>query len=126
MDEILSRITFTTDLKEAVGDAQLVIEAIPEKMELKHKVWKEVDEHAKKDAILATNTSSLSISEMAEAVSNPERFIGMHFFNPPAIMKLVEVNQGEKTSEETVKTVMDIALKMGKTPVWVKKDHQAS
>ena len=122
MDEILGRITFTTDLKEAVGDAQLVIEAIPEIMELKHKVWKEVDEIAQKDAILASNTSSLSISEMAEAVSNPERFIGMHFFNPPAIMKLVEVNQGEKTSEETVKTVMDIALNMGKTPVWVKKD----
>jgi len=122
MDEILGRITFTTDLKEAVGDAQLVIEAIPEKMELKHKVWKEVDEHAPKDAILASNTSSLSISKMAEAVSNPERFIGMHFFNPPVIMKLVEVNQGDKTSEETVKTVMDLALKMGKTPVWVKKD----
>ena len=122
MDEILGRITFTTDLKEAIGDAQLVIEAIPEKMELKHKVWKEVDEHAPKDAILASNTSSLSISKMAEAVSNPERFIGMHFFNPPVIMKLVEVNQGDKTSEETVKTVMDLALKMGKTPVWVKKD----
>ena len=122
MDQILGRITFTTDLKEAVGDAQLIIEAIPEKMELKHKVWKEVDEQAPKDAILASNTSSLSISKMAEAVSKPERFIGMHFFNPPAIMKLVEVNQGEKTSEETVKTVMETALKMGKTPVWVKKD----
>ena len=122
MDEILGRITFTTDLKEAVGDAQLVIEAIPEIMDLKHKVWKEVDEAAPKDSILASNTSSISISMMAEAVSNPERFIGMHFFNPPAIMKLVEVNQGEKTNEETVKTVMDTALKMGKTPVWVKKD----
>lgn len=122
MDEILNRINFTTDIEEAVGDAQLVLEAIPEKMDLKHMVWKEVDQYAPPEAILATNTSSLSITEIAEAVSNPERFIGMHFFNPPAIMRLVEVNQGEQTNEETVKTVMDIARKMGKTPVWVKKD----
>lgn len=122
MDEILSRITFTTDLKEAVGDAQLVIEAIPEVLKLKYVVWSEVDEYAPKDAILATNTSSLSITRIAEAVSNPERFIGMHFFNPPVIMKLVEVNQGDLTNEDTVKTVMEIATKMGKTPVWVKKD----
>jgi len=122
MNEILGRVTFTTDLKDAVGDAQLVIEAIPEKMHIKHSVWKEVDQYAPKDSILASNTSSLSISKIAEVVSNPERFVGMHFFNPPALMKLVEVNQGDKTSDETVKTVMDIALKMGKTPVWVKKD----
>jgi enoyl-CoA hydratase/3-hydroxyacyl-CoA dehydrogenase len=122
MDEILSRITYTINLEEAVSDAQLVIEAIPEKMEIKHVVWKEVDQYALKDAILATNTSSLSISKMAEVVTNPERFVGMHFFNPPAIMKLIEVNQGEKTTQETVETVMDLSLKMGKTPVWVKKD----
>jgi len=120
--EILGRITFTLDLKEAVGDAQLVIEAIPEKMEIKHLVWKEAAELAPEDAILASNTSSLSISEIATVVSNPERFVGMHFFNPPAIMKLVEVNQGDKTSDETVKTVMALARKMRKTPVWVKKD----
>jgi enoyl-CoA hydratase/3-hydroxyacyl-CoA dehydrogenase len=122
VNEILDKITFTTDLGEAVADAQLVIEAIPEKMELKHVVWKDVAQYAPEDAILASNTSSLSITKMAEVVSNPERFVGMHFFNPPALMKLIEVNQGEKTSDETVKTVMDIALKMGKTPVWVKKD----
>ncbi|TFH19338.1 3-hydroxyacyl-CoA dehydrogenase/enoyl-CoA hydratase family protein [Candidatus Bathyarchaeota archaeon] len=122
MNEILGKIIFTTDLKEAVGDAQLVIEAIPERMQIKHAVWKEVDQYAPKDAILASNTSSLSITKIAEVVSNPERFIGMHFFNPPALMKLVEVNQGDETSEETVKTIMNIAIKMGKTPVWVKKD----
>ena len=122
MDEIMSRVTFTTDLKEAVGDAQLVVEAIPERMEIKHAVWKEVDQYAQEDAILASNTSSLSISKIAEAVSHPERFVGMHFFNPPVIMKLIEVNQGDKTSDDTVKTVMELASKMGKTPVWVKKD----
>lgn len=122
MDEILERISFTTSLEEAVKDADLIIEAIPEKMELKHSVWSEVDQNAPKDAILASNTSSLSITEMSKSVSNPDRFVGMHFFNPPAVMKLVEVNQGEKTSEEVVTTVMNIAGKMGKTPIWVKKD----
>jgi len=121
-EEILGRITFTLDLKEAVGDAQLVIEAIPEKIEIKHLVWREAAELAPGDAILASNTSSLSISEIATVVPNPERFVGMHFFNPPAIMKLVEVNQGDKTSDETVETVMALARKMRKTPVWVKKD----
>ena len=122
MDAVLSRIKFTTDLKEAVADAQLVVEAIPERMEIKHMVWKEVDQYAPKDAILASNTSSLSITEIASVVSNPARFIGMHFFNPPVIMKLIEVNQGEKTSEATVQTIMKLSQKMGKTPVWVKRD----
>ena len=122
MDKVLDKIKFTTDLKEAVGDSQLVVEAIPERMEIKHMVWKEVDQYASKDAILASNTSSLSITEIAKAVSNPERFIGMHFFNPPVIMKLIEVNQGDATSEETVQTVMELGRRMGKTPVWVKRD----
>ena len=121
-EEILNRVTFTLDVKEAVGDAQLVVEAIPERMEIKHMVWKEVAEQAPADAILATNTSSLSITKIAEVIPNPERFVGMHFFNPPAIMKLVEVNQGDKTSQETVETVMALARNMKKTPVWVKKD----
>jgi len=121
-EEILVRISFTLDLKEAVGDAQLVIEAIPENIEIKHLVWKEAAELAPRDTILASNTSSLSISKIATVVPNPERFVGMHFFNPPTIMKLVEVNQGDKTSKETVETVMALARKMGKTPVWVKKD----
>lgn len=122
MDTVLNRMNYTLDLQEAVSDAQLIIEAIPEIMKLKHTVWKEVSEHAPKDAILATNTSSLSITEIAEAVDNPERFIGMHFFNPAAIMKLVEVNQGEKTKPHTVYLVQKIAEKMRKTSVWVKKD----
>jgi enoyl-CoA hydratase/3-hydroxyacyl-CoA dehydrogenase len=122
MEDTIRRINYTVDLEEAVKDADLVIEAIPEKMELKKKVWRDVESKAPKDSILSTNTSSLSITEISKAVSNPERFIGMHFFNPPVILKLVEVNQGEKTSTETINIIMKIAEKMGKTPVWVKKD----
>jgi len=122
MDAALARIRYTLDLDEAVGDAQLVVEAIPERMDLKHKVWAEAAEKAPRDAILASNTSSLSITEIAEAVPNPGRFVGMHFFNPPALMKLVEVNQGEKTTEATVEAVKELAMRMGKTPVWVRKD----
>jgi enoyl-CoA hydratase/3-hydroxyacyl-CoA dehydrogenase len=122
MEEIQSRISYTMDLKEAVLDAQLIIEAIPEKMKIKHIVWKEVDKYAPKDALFASNTSSLSITEIASVVSNPERFVGMHFFNPPVIMKLVEVIQGEKTSKNTIETAMMLSREMGKTPVWVQKD----
>ena len=122
MNAALKRISFTVDLGEAVRDAQLVVEAIPEKMSLKHTVWKEAAAKAPRDALLASNTSSLSITEIAQAVPGPERFAGMHFFNPPALMKLVEVNQGAKTSPETVATIMEIARRMGKTPVHVKKD----
>ena len=121
-DLILERISYTLDIGEAVSDAQLVVEAVPERMDIKNAVWKEVDSKAPKDAILASNTSSLSITKMAEAVSIPERFVGMHFFNPPIIMKLVEVNQGGRTSEETVEAVTKLARNMDKTPVWVKKD----
>jgi 3-hydroxyacyl-CoA dehydrogenase len=95
MDAAMARIKYTLDLEEAVSDAQLVVEAIPERMDIKHKVWAEAAAKASRDAILASNTSSLSITEIAEAVPNAGRFVGMHFFNPPAIMKLVEVNQGE-------------------------------
>jgi enoyl-CoA hydratase/3-hydroxyacyl-CoA dehydrogenase len=122
MDEALSRISTTLELDKAVKDAQLVIEAIPEVMKIKHIVWKEVNEIASKEIIFASNTSSLSISKIAKVIDNPERFIGMHFFNPPTIMKLVEVNLGKKTGEQTVITIQKVAEKMGKTPVLVKKD----
>lgn len=118
----LSRITTTLDLKEAVGDADIVIEAIPENLNLKLRVFREVDAAAPKGAILASNTSSLSITEIAEAVEDPGRFVGMHFFNPPALMRLVEVVAGEETSKETVEAVLGFAKKLGKTPVLVKKD----
>ncbi len=118
----LARINTTLDIGEAVREADVVIEAVPERMELKRSVWGEASKNARGDAVLATNTSSLSITEMAEAVSNPKRFVGMHFFNPPALMKLVEVIPGEETSQETISLVEKLALKMGKTPVAVRRD----
>ena len=119
---ILARITMTLSLSDAVSGADLVVEAVPERMEIKHAVWSEVSKHAKADAILATNTSSLSITKMAVAVSDPSRFVGMHFFNPPTIMKLVEIIPGEKTGPETIATVKTLAERLGKTPVVVRRD----
>jgi len=118
----LGRISMTLELSEAVSDADLVIEAIPERLDLKRAVWREVSERAREDAVLATNTSSLSITSIAEAVSGPERFVGMHFFNPPALMRLVEVVPGARTSGETVRIAKALAERMGKTPVAVKRD----
>ena len=122
MNETLSRIHPTLDLKQAVADAELIIEAVPEKTELKKSVLKEVDEAAGKDAIIASNTSSISITELASATKRPEKFCGMHFFNPPQLMKLVEIIRGAKTSDATVNTIVAVAEKMGKETVVVKKD----
>jgi enoyl-CoA hydratase/3-hydroxyacyl-CoA dehydrogenase len=119
---LLGRLSYTLDLIEAVKDADLVVEAIPERLDLKKQVWAEVASAASEDAVLATNTSSLSITEIAKAVSHPERFLGVHFFNPPTSMRLVEVIPGAETDSETVKTVKAVAEKLGKIPVVVKKD----
>lgn len=119
---LLDRLSYTLDLVEAVRDADLVVEAIPERLDLKKQVWAEVAAASSEDAILTTNTSSLSITEIAKAVSHPERFLGMHFFNPPTYMRLVEVIPGAETDSETVETVKAVAEKLGKTPVVVKKD----
>ena len=119
---VLGKVSFTLDLEDAVREADIIIEAIPERMELKKRVWAETSSHAKEDAILATNTSSLSISEIAEAVSHPERFVGMHFFNPPTIMRLVEVIPGKKTGRDAIETIISLSEKLGKTPVEVKRD----
>lgn len=118
----MDRISFTLDLSEAVKDADIVIEAIPEILDLKRQVWEEVSNNVGDEVVLATNTSSLSITRIAEVVSHPERFIGMHFFNPPTYMRLVEVIPGAETSVETVKLAMTLAERMGKTPVEVRKD----
>jgi 3-hydroxybutyryl-CoA dehydrogenase len=117
-DEILGRVTGTVDIK-AVADCDLVIEAAVEQMALKKKIFAELDEVCKPEAILATNTSSLSISEIACATSRPDKFIGMHFFNPATIMKLVELIRGIATSQETFDTVQEVTTKIGKTPVEV-------
>jgi 3-hydroxybutyryl-CoA dehydrogenase len=122
MKTILSRIHPMLDLKEAVSDADLVIEAVPENLELKKATFREVDAHAPVQAIIASNTSSVSITEMASATRRPEKVCGMHFFNPPQLMKLVEVIRGARTSDETIRTVLDTAHKMDKETVLVKKD----
>jgi len=122
MNEILGRIHPMLDLKKAVADADLVIEAIPENIELKKSVWREVDKYAKETAIFASNTSSISITEMSSATRRSEKFCGMHFFNPPQLMNLVEIVRGAETADETVKIVADVAKKMGKETVLCKKD----
>ncbi|MHC1566212.1 MAG: 3-hydroxybutyryl-CoA dehydrogenase [Candidatus Syntropharchaeia archaeon] len=116
-DAILGRIKGTTDLKEAVKDADIVIEAVVENVDIKKGVYKEIDGICPEHTIFASNTSSISITEMASVTNRPDKFVGMHFFNPVPMMKLVEVIRGFLTSDETVKIVKDLAVKLGKTPV---------
>jgi len=118
----LKRIRPLVSLKEAVEGADFIIEAVPEKLKLKQQVFKEIDGYAPAHAILATNTSALPVTEIAAATNRPEKVIGMHFFNPPALMRLVEVVMGEKTSEDTRNVTIDLAKKLGKEPVLCKKD----
>jgi len=119
--EVLGRIKGTTRVED-MKDVDFVIEAIFEDLELKKSVFKQLDEMAKPGAIFTTNTSSMSVTEIAMATKRPDRVAGMHFFNPAPIMKLVEVIRAYHTSDETVRTVMDMSKKMGKEPVEVKKD----
>ncbi|MBS7608444.1 3-hydroxyacyl-CoA dehydrogenase family protein [Candidatus Bathyarchaeota archaeon] len=121
-NETLARIHPTIDLKEAVSKADLIIEAIPENVELKKATFHEVDALAPPHAVIASNTSSISITELASATNRPEKVCGMHFFNPPQLMKLVEVIRGAKTLDETIQTVLDVAHRMQKETVLVKKD----
>ena len=120
--EIISRIHSTLDLKEAVQNADLVIEAVTENPPLKKSVLSEADKYAPPHAIITSNTSSISITEIGAATKRPEKVCGMHFFNPPQLMKLVEIVRGLKTSDETVQTIKQISVKLGKEPVVVKKD----
>jgi 3-hydroxybutyryl-CoA dehydrogenase len=122
MEKTLARIHSTVDLKEAVSNADLIIEATPENAELKRAIFGEVDGSAPAHAILASNTSSVSITELASATKRPEKVCGMHFFNPPQFMKLIEVIRGAKTSDETTQTILQVARKMKKETVLVKKD----
>ena len=112
-------ISATTDTSEAVKGAEIVIEAIPEIMELKKKVFKNLSDITGNDVILATNTSTMSITEIASVVKNPERFAGMHFFNPVPVMKLVEVIHGERSGDEAINLLCGVAEKCGKVPVKV-------
>lgn len=121
-DEMLKRLKTTVSIEEAVKDADFVIEAVPEVMDIKKSVFKDLDKFAPKDAIFATNTSNMSITEIAGATKRPDKVVGMHFFNPAVRMKLVEVTRGKKTSEDTMQVTYDLATKMGKAPVRVEKD----
>ncbi|RLG71490.1 MAG: 3-hydroxyacyl-CoA dehydrogenase, partial [Thermoprotei archaeon] len=122
VERILSRIETTTEYEEAVRDVDFTVEAAPEKMEVKKAIFSKLDELAPEHAILTTNTSSLSITEIGRATKRPEKVAGMHFFNPPQLMPLVEVIKGEDTNDETINIVMELAKKLGKTPVLVRKD----
>lgn len=117
-EEVLSRITGTTDLNMA-ADCDLVIEAAVENMAIKKEIFAELDKICKPETILASNTSSLSITEVASATNRPDRVIGMHFFNPATIMKLVEVIRGMATSQETFEKVKELSVAIGKEPVEV-------
>jgi enoyl-CoA hydratase/3-hydroxyacyl-CoA dehydrogenase len=121
-EAILGRIKTKVDLKEAVQSADLVIEAVPEIMDLKKKVYAELDVVADKRIIFASNTSTLPITEIANTTSRPEKFIGIHFFNPPQLMKLVEIIPGQKTSKEVLDMTVQFVKSVKKEPVICKKD----
>ena len=115
----LARIRTTDDLDRAVSDAELAVEAAPEDASLKYRLYAELDRLAPPAAILASNTSSISITTMGARTARPDRVIGMHFMNPVPVMRLVEVVRGLRTSDETVRVVVELAIRMGKTPVEV-------
>jgi len=119
-DDTLSRLSVTTTVADAARDADLVIEAAPESMAIKEALFTEVDASAPDHAILATNTSSLSIGQIGSVVGDATHFVGMHFFNPVHIMKLVEVVWSDQTSDDVVDTAVDFARRLGKEPIVVK------
>ena len=121
-DATLARISTTTSYEQAGRDIDLAIEAVPENMDLKKKVFSTLDSVAPRNAILASNTSTLSITEMGKATKRPDKVAGMHFFNPPIMMALIEVIKGDSTSQETINTLAELAKKLGKTPIIVRKD----
>ena len=118
-DETLQRLRAAVSLEEA-ADADLFVEAVPERMDLKRETLREVERVAKREFIFATNTSSLSITEIAAEARDPERVVGMHFFNPVHIMRLVEIVVGERTSDETVATVRAVVARLRKEPITVR------
>ncbi len=115
----LSNVTTSTNLDSAVSNADLVVEAATENVDLKIKIFEQIDKAAPNGCILATNTSSISITKIAAATSRPEKVIGMHFMNPVPIMKLVEIIRGYRTSDETCEAIMKVSQSLGKVPVEV-------
>jgi 3-hydroxybutyryl-CoA dehydrogenase len=115
----IERVSIVSDLEPAVRQADLIIEAVPENAALKKDLFAQADLFCGEETILASNTSSISITELASNVERRDRFVGLHFFNPPHVMKLIEIVRGERTSEETITEVRDVATKMGKEPIIV-------
>ena len=118
-ENTLQNITTYTSISQGVKDADLVIEAATENVGLKIKIFKELDEETNQDCILATNTSSISITEIGAVTKRPDKVIGMHFMNPVPIMKLIEIIRGYSTSDEVTKLIMDLSKELGKVPVEV-------
>jgi enoyl-CoA hydratase/3-hydroxyacyl-CoA dehydrogenase len=121
-DAALARITTSTSYEQAAKNIDFALEASPENMDIKRTVFSKLDQTAPAHALLVSNTSTLSITEMGKATNRPDKVAGMHFFNPPQFMTLVEVIKGDNTSQETITTLTDLAKKLGKTPVTVRKD----
>ncbi|MBI2266109.1 MAG: 3-hydroxybutyryl-CoA dehydrogenase [Armatimonadetes bacterium] len=119
MNQALGRIMCTTDLS-AIKEADLVVEAVTEDMSLKKELFRELDQLCPPKTVFASNTSSLSIAEMSLVTGRPEKFVGMHFFNPVPMMKLVEIVRTPRTSDETFHTAFEVARKLGKTPIGAK------
>jgi 3-hydroxybutyryl-CoA dehydrogenase len=117
--DAIERLQMVGDLEPAVRDADLIIEAVPEDFDLKKNLFAQTDLFCAEEAILASNTSSISITKLAGNVERRDRFVGMHFFNPPHVMKLIELIRGERTSDATLDSVRAVAEKMGKTPIVV-------
>ena len=115
----LERVHLAADLEEAAREADLIVEAVPEDLDLKQNIFSQADLFCGEETILASNTSSIPIGQLAGCVERRDRFIGMHFFNPPHAMKLIEIVRGERTSDDTVATVRAVAEKMGKQPIVV-------
>src|SRR5437899_2540967 len=117
--EAMNRIQLASELEPAVRTADLIIEAVPEDLDLKKNLFSQADLFCGDDTILASNTSSTSISKLAGAVERRDRFVGLHFFNPPHVMKLVEIVRGERTSDRTIEQAREVAQRMGKEPIVV-------
>ena len=115
----LERVHLAADLEEAAREADLIVEAVPEDLDLKQNIFSQADLFCGEETILASNTSSIPIGQLAGCVERRDRFIGMHFFNPPHAMKLIEIVRGERTSDDTVAAVREVAEKMGKQPIVV-------
>lgn len=114
------RLNLVAELEPAVRTADLIIEAVPENLELKSDLFSQADLFCSEETILASNTSSISISKLAGNVERRDRFVGLHFFNPPHLMKLIEIVRGERTSDKTIAEVRAVAIRMGKEPIVVR------